>query len=282
MSCSGYTPQFQEQLDGTPLGSVSCTCYAGAMAGEYDTCGHQTPTGRYVRVLTGDTSGGTTLNQVDYALRKGYGIDLDTRVGSAAVTWDYFAAQINRGKGAILQGGYGPINDSKFQGSETFRGNHAIFVPEGWEAMDPLADGRRPGIYKYHGEAYPQSLLRNFASQLVVDTETGRKAGSRVWCSFTRDNTSTWRADVTPSVPGGTYPIYFYRVKVAKYANGIQYWTILGRDLKRTQGIHVACTPPKLARPATGVAIPAKVLVRLTSGVHAGKYIQSQFAKEYP
>jgi hypothetical protein len=272
MACNGYVPEFQEQLDGSPLGSLSCTCYAGAMAGEYDTCGHQTPTGRYVRVLTGDSSGGTTLNQVDQALRKGYGIDLDTRVGSASVDWAYFRAQIIRGKAAILQGGYGPINDSRFQGSETFRGNHAITVLPGWVVMDPLADGRRAGIYKFHGEAYPETLLRNFASQLVVDPETGRKAGTRVWCSFTRDNTTTWRAVVKPA-PGHLYPIYFYTV-----TNGL----IRSRSLKGTHGIDATCTAPRLYRAAPGVAIPSKSLVKLTSGVHKGVYIQSQFAKEYP
>ncbi len=273
MSCNGYRPVFQEQLDGSPLGSVSCTAYAGAMVGEYDTCGKQTPTGRYVRVLTGDTSGGTTLNQVDAALRKGYGIDLDTRVGTEALTWPQFAAQINRGKAAILQLGYGPINDSRFQGSETFRGNHAVAVLPGWVGMDPLADGRRPGIYRYHGEAYPESLLRLAASQLVLDPETGRKAASQVWCSLSRDNTTTWQVTVMPSVPGGTYPFYVYDV-----AGGL----ITGRRVVRTKGFSHPCTPPRLYRPAPGVAIPAKSLVQQTSGAGAGRWIQSTFAEEIP
>lgn len=273
MSCNGYRPVFQEQLDGSPLGSVSCTAYAGAMVGEYDTCGKQTPTGRYVRVLTGDTSGGTTLNQVDAALRKGYGIDLDTRVGSEALTWPQFAAHINRGKAGILQLGYGPINDSRFQGSETFRGNHAIAVLPGWVGMDPLADGRRPGIYRYHGEAYPESLLRLAASQLVLDPESGRKAASQVWCSLSRDNTTTWRAVVTPSVPGGTYPLYFYTV-----AGGL----ITGRKAVRTRGIDVVCSAPRLYRAKPGVAIPPKSLVQLLEGAHVGRWVQSVFAEELP
>jgi hypothetical protein len=273
MSCNGYKPEFQEQLDGSPLGSLSCTCYAGAMVGEYDTCGSQTPTGRYVRVLTGDSSGGTTLPQVDAALRKGYGINLDTRIGSEALSWATFMAQIKRGKAAILQGGYGPINDSRFQGSETFRGNHAIAVLPGLIVMDPLADGRRAGIYRYRGEAYPEDLLRRFASQLVLDPETGRKAGTAVWCSLSRDNTTTWRA-VVKAPPGGTYPIYFYRLT----STGL----IRDRSIKRTQGINVTCTAPKLYRAAPGVAIPSKSLVKLTEGVHEGVYIQSVFAKELP
>ncbi len=268
-----YVPTFQAQLTWNwPLGALSCTCFAGAMAGEYDTLGHQTPTGKYVRTLTGDTSGGTTLNQVDSALRRGYGIDLDTRVGSAALTWDQFRHEINRGKAAVLQGGYNAIHGTKYSGSESFMGNHAITVLPGFVAMDPLADGRRPAIYKFHGAAYPESLLRQFASQLVIDPSTGRKSGLRVWCSLTRDNETTWRVNVT-APPGGTYPIYFYRIE-----GGL----IVSRDLKRTQGIHQPCTAPRLYRVKPGVAIPPKSLVRINAGVHMGKYIQSKFATEYP
>jgi hypothetical protein len=241
------------------------------MVGDYHTLGAKVPTGNGVRIETGDHVDGTTLNQVDGALNRGWHIDLDTRISSAAVTWDYFVAQIVRGKAAVLQGGYDPIRRSRFAGSTVFRGNHAIAVMPGFVGMDPLADGRRAGIYKYHREAYPQSLLKSFASQLVVNPATGGKSGTHVWCSFSRDNTTTWHAEVTGAV-------YFYRVRVE--ADGD--WTILGRDAKRTAGIKASCTPPHIARPAPGVAIPIKSLVRLTSGVHSGAYIQASFATEVP
>ena len=266
-----YLPAFQKQLNGTALGSVSCTCYAGAMVGDYHTIGAKVPTGNAVRILTGDKTGGTTLEQVDAALRKGWAIDLDSRVGSEAVSWDYFRAQINRGKAAILQLGYRPIRDSRFRGSETFAGNHAIGVMPGWIGMDPLADGRRSGIYKYHGEAYPEALLKLAASQLEV--VPGRLAGPNVWAAFSRDNTTTWKATVKPTPPATTYPIYFYTV-----AGGL----ITGRSVKRTAGINAACTAPRLYRAAAGVPIPAKSLVQLTEGVHKGVYIQATFATEVP
>lgn len=274
MSCTGYLPPFQAQLDGSVLGPKSCTCYAGAMAGNYDSCGAKHPTGHQVRVLTGDTIGGTSLQQVDDALRAGYGIDLDTRSGSAALSWARFAAYIDAGRGAILQGGYGPINDSRFQGSETFRGNHAVAVFPGWVVMDPLADGRRPGIYRYHGEAYPQSLLRAFASALVVNPKTGAKAGSHVWCSLTRDNTAVakpWRAVVHPAV-GQT----FERFGVYVVVNGV----IVGRTMARTQGFSADCTPPRSYRwPALALT---KSLVKLTTGSRKGQYINSAYAQEVP
>lgn len=267
MSCSGYLPQFQAQLDGTLLGPKSCTCYAGAMAGNYDSCGAKHPTGHNVRVLTGDTVGGTSLQQVDDALRHGYGIDLDTRAGSAALIWDDFRDRIDAGRGAILQGGYGPVNDSRFQGSETFRGNHAVAVFPGWVVMDPLADGRRPGIYKYHGEAYPQSLLRSFASQLVVDPATGRKAGLRVWCSLTRDNTVAWKATVHPK--SGLFFVY-------SVVNGV----IVARKTVKTGGLSADCTPPRSYRWPSHVPPVTKSLVKLLSGYRKGQYIDSAWAKE--
>jgi hypothetical protein len=238
------------------------------MAGQYDTCGAKYPTGRQVRFLTGDTVGGTTLLQVDAALRKGYGIDLDTRIGSAALTWPQFASYINAGRGAILQGGYAPINDSRFQGSETFRGNHAIAVMPGWIVMDPLADGRRPGIYKYHGEAYPESLLRQFASQL--DLGNGTKAGYRVWCSLTRDNATTWRAGIHPTT--GKFRFWVYTIR-----DGV----ITGRTVDATEGFSAACTPPRAYR-WPGSSVVSKSLVQLTTGARAGRYIDSRYATEYP
>jgi hypothetical protein len=268
MTCTGYLPVFQPQLQsGYALGGLSCTCFAGAMAGQYDTCGAKLPTGRQVRYLTGDTDGGTTLLQVDAALRKGYGIDLDTRIGTAALTWAQFSAYINAGRGAVLQGGYAPINDSRFQGSETFRGNHAIAVFPGWVAMDPLADGRRPGIYKYHGEAYPESLLRAFASQL--DLGNGSKSGMRVWCGLTRDNATTWKA--------GIHPTTRTRFWVYTIHDGV----ITGRTVDATAGFSANCTPPRAYR-WPGSSVVSKSLVQLTSGSRRDRYIESRYAKEYP
>lgn len=277
MPCNGYTPRFQDQINPLdPLGSLNCTCYSGAMAGEYHTCGAVRPNGKSVRYYTGDKVGGTTLPQVDYALRRGYNIDLDTRIGSARLTWPTFVNYINSGRGAILQGSYSAIHGTRFQGDLRFTGNHAIFVPPGWRVMDPLCDGRYPGIYKYRGEVYPQSMLKSFAGRLVLDPNTGRRLGyGYVWASLTRDNTSTtvtpYRARVVPRT-GDTYRLfdrYFIQ-------NGI----IVDRETERTKGFSAYCTAPRLYSAKSGLSFRNKSLVRLTSGSRAGWYIVSAYAHE--
>lgn len=269
MTCK--PPAFQPQLLANyPLGGLSCTCFAGAMAGEYDTCGTKHPTGKAVRTATGDTAGGTSLMQVDDALRRGWGIDLDTRVGTNATTWPAFVAAVNGGRGAILQGGYSAIHGSRFSGSETFRGNHAIYVMPGLVAMDPLADGRRPGIYKFHGEAYPESMLREFASQLEI--APGRVAGMRVWCSLSRDNTSSWVASVRSG------PRIEFKVYTVRTVAGVE--VITGRASRYTKGFTATCTQPRAYRwPRLSMS---KSLVKLTSGSRKGQYIERSYAKELP
>lgn len=275
MACNNYLPRFQDQINpNDPLGSTSCTCYSGAMAADYDTCGGKVPTGKEVRKMTGDTSGGTSLPQVDYALRKGWGVDLDTRIGSARLTWDQFAAKIDAGHGAILQGSYLAIHNTKYEGDKNFIGNHAIFVPPGWGVMDPLCDGRRTGIYKYHGEAYPKDLLKRFAGLLMLDEKKKRRLGEGlVWCSLTRDNTSIWRASVQPKKDEKTRMFYQYIIK-----NGI----IVDRIARYTTGFTHTVTPPKLYRADSSQTYKNKSLVKILTGTsRKGWYINAGWAKEY-
>jgi len=256
------TPTFQAQnpaINGYPLGWSSCTCYAGAMAAAFDQGKSFVMTGASVRKVTGDSSGGTTLAQVDAALLKGWQIDLDTRY---RFPWTSFAAAIDQGKGAILQGGYGPIADSRFDAGGGFRGNHAVTVLPGWIVMDPLADGRRAGIYKYHGEAYPQALLKAFAGKLDV-TGGGSLLGSGLtYAALTRDKVAAYRA----VVPAGQFGVYT-----------VVDDTLLGGRFATTGGFSASCTAPRLYR---WPGHTAQSLVRLTSGARSGQYIRSTWAKE--
>jgi len=271
MACGNYVPTFQDQINTTdPLGSASCTCYAGAMAGAYHTCGAKVPTGKRVRELTGDRVGGTTLLQVDDALRRGWGIDLDTRIGSSKLTWPQFVAKIDSGRGAILQGSYSVIHGTRFQGDINFTGNHAIYVPPTWKVMDPLCDGRRPGVYKYNGEVYPKDLIRRFAGTLELSP--GRRLGmGYVWCSLTRDNTLSYYASIRPE-GDGRYKFYRYYVD----ASGI----ITGRKVDSTAGFGAKCTAPRTYKAKRGLAFSYKSLVKLTEGSRAGWYIESRWADE--
>ena len=275
MTCAGnYLPTFQDQINANdPLGNQSCTTYSGAMAGDYDTCGSKKPTGKRVRELTGDKVGGTTLLQVDYALQKGWGINLDTRIGSSKLTWDQFAAKINKGYGAILQGSYAAIHGTKFAGDDRFQGNHAVFVPPGWGVMDPLCDGRRPSIYKYHGEAYPQDMLKRFAGLLMLDVKKNKRLGiGYVWCSLTRDNTIVYRANVVPKtgVKKKIYRHYYVTDGI------IQKYTV-----NSTSGFLAITTAPKTYQAKPGLKFKSKRLVKIKSaGSRSGWYISATYLKD--
>ncbi len=274
MACNNHLPRFQDQINSyDPLGGLNCTCYSGAMAGDYDTCGAKVPTGKRVRELTGDKIGGTTLPQVDAALRKGWGIDLDTRIGSSRLTWDQFAAKINAGRGAIVQGSYKAIHGTKYMGDRNFTGNHAIFVPPGWGAMDPLCDGRRAGIYKYHGEAYPKDLLKKFAGMLMLDARYGRRLGiGYVWCSLTKDQRSIWKATIKPKTGDSTRMFYQYHVSDGK---------ITGRTKRYTTGFTHTVTSPRLYQAVASEPYNSKSLVKILTGTtRKGWYINAGWAKE--
>lgn len=260
--CPGYLPPFQKQLDGTALGGSNCTCASAAMAAADDTCGVKHPTSSQVRGWTADTSGGTNLAQVDQALRTFAGVDLDVRY---RLPWFEFIRRVNGGAGAILQGWYKPIRDSRFRGSESFAGNHAIYVNPGLVAMDPLADGRRAGIYKYVGEAYPERLLRDFAGGLNIGGSTYRALGDGLcYAAFTRDNEPAYKAVVR----AGTYGVY-------NVVNGVIQPP--GARVATTGGFSATCTAPRLY---SWAGHTSQSLVRLTSGSHSGQYIRSSWAKE--
>lgn len=275
MACTGYKPRFQDQINPyDPLGGLNCTTYSGAMAGDYHTCGAKVPTGKRVRELTGDRSGGTTLTQVDYALRRGWNIDLDTRIGSARLTWSQFEDKIDAGRAAILQGSYRVIRPTRFTGSTTFTGNHAILVLPGWVVMDPLCDGRRPGIYKYHGEVYPKELLKRFAGDLVLTPSTGRRLGfGLTWASFTRDNTVSYKVIIRPKPPATKKAFTHYIVK-----DGI----IQGRVGAVTGGFEQPCTAPRIYKAKAGLGYTSKSLVKVTNreSRYYGWYFTTGYAYE--
>jgi hypothetical protein len=258
------TPTFQAQnpaISGYSLGWSSCTAFSAAMAASFDRQVAKLCTGGQVRAKTGDTVGGLTLAQVDDALNRGWAVDLNTVYRGG---WADFVKRIDAGCAAILQGSYAPIADSRFDAGGGFRGNHAVTVLPGWIVMDPLADGRRSGIYKYHGEAYPQPLLREFAGRLNIGVVTPLPLGlGLVYASFTRDNVHTYRA----SVDGrhGVYTVMNGVITAARVATGTYSAT---------------CTPPHVY-PWPGHS-SAQTLVRLTSGSHAGRYIQASKTRMVP
>jgi hypothetical protein len=251
-------PTFQAQnpaISHYPLGWASCTAFAGAMAASYDKQVAEACTGGQVRTWTGDTIGGTNLAQIDDALRTHVGVDLDTRY---RLPWASFAKAINDGRAAILQGGYSPIAASRFDAGGGFTGNHAITVFPGWIVMDPLADGRRAGIYKYHGEAYPQALLESFAGKLnLVAGRVSPLGQGYVYAAFTRDNVHTYHM----SFLGGSF--FVFTVNSAGTVTG-------RRSMKFGAPTGAPCDPPRL-HPWPGHSSVSAV--RISKGLLTGQYV---------
>ncbi len=162
----------------------------------------------YLRRLTGDTSGGTTLAQLDRVLDYHYNINLEVVYKD---TWSNFRHQLRLGRAAVLQGSYIALYDTKWSGSRTFKGNHAIYVNEvrrnykldRWEYLvyDPLCDHRRSGIDQAPSWI-PERVLREFAGKLLISSSYGRIGMGYVYAAYTRDT-----EPATELAPGATaYP----------------------------------------------------------------------------
>jgi hypothetical protein len=163
-------PVFVKQLDGSRYAGLNCTCASAAMALDRWTIGEDRTTGAYVRALTGDTTGGTTLAQVNAALHRRWGISLNVQY---RYPFESFVDRITAGgQGAILQGWEAVIRDTEWSASPTFGGNHAWFVNghiegKGFLVYNPLADGRRDGIAQ-SPYIIPKAVVREWAGKLNV------------------------------------------------------------------------------------------------------------------
>lgn len=178
MTCtSAFIPAYLAQnpaISKYVFGWASCAAFAGAEAASYATCGTKHPTGAQVRNLTNEpipnpSSPGLTIIQVADALAKlGITVTPFTRLA-----WSAVQSLRAAGHGISLCGGYSVLRTTKYTGDPGFYGNHQVWYPPSGATMDPLCDGRRAGIYKYHGEVYPDALMAKFAAALRVNTPHG-------------------------------------------------------------------------------------------------------------
>jgi hypothetical protein len=160
------------------------------MAIERGSLGDERTNGAIVRFRTGDTSGGTNLDQIAEVALTHHGVRLDVERG---ISFDEFARRIASGKGAVLQGSCAATRGTTYQESETFAGNHSWYVndhnADGYLVYFPLGDARRPGITD-SPRRVPQSVLKEFAGKLDVSdpAEPYRPLGvGKVYAAFTVD-----------------------------------------------------------------------------------------------
>lgn len=166
------TPANHGQLSSADSeGSNSCVAYSFAYSASNASNCTVTPTGSQIRDWTNDHNGGLELTQCDWAVTAHTNLSYDTGI----YTRTQFYAKLNNGYGAVLLVGYRPLGVSKFSGQDWATFNHGIYVPPTLKVMDPLCDGRRAGVYKYKGEAYPKYLIEAAAASLRMSN--GKVAG---------------------------------------------------------------------------------------------------------
>lgn len=264
-----YNPINQGQISSAdPLGPASCVAYSFAYAIGDATNGRVHPTGRTIRSWTGDVNGGLELQQCDAAVASHLGLDFRTDVYTRAE----FYALLARGYGAVQLIGYGPVGDTKFDGSPGFLGNHAWYVPPTRKIMDPLADGRRAGIYEYHGEVYPTSLIDAGAAYLIVGTAPHQR-------HVGPDHFEASFIHLEAAAPAIRYKVTVDPGRLAYYPAHASTRTVdnTGAILAHTIGFTAACSAPiRFTWVGHGVSLR---LVRLTSGAHIGKWVNAGSAR---
>lgn len=271
-------PKFQAQnpaISGYSLGWASCTAFSAAMAASFEKQVPEIVSGGTLRGWTGDHIGGLNLAQIDSALNAHLSIDLDVRY---RYTWQDFVTRVQRGAGAVLQGWYAPIAYSKFDAGNGFKGNHALFIPPNFAAMDPLADGRYSNVYKYHGEVYPLNLLKEFAAKLNIGTSSYRDLGyGLVYAAFTHDQTKAWYVTIRPTTAGETrdYTRYYLAATAGSPSR-----IITGAQRRSTKGFHVRCSAPIQVWNKGKTTKRSLVRINNPGGSYDGFWVSSTWAKE--
>jgi hypothetical protein len=164
-------PRFQAQnpaISGYSLGWLSCTAYSMAMLIDRSTLGAKHPSGKDVRIGTGDTTDGLTLPQAARVADTEYGVHVEVHVGGSTATPAYALAQLRAGRGMSLQGNTSALIRTPYR-STGGPVNHNVYVNEvrsDGDALvyDPAADGRR--TYDQGPSWWPWATVLRFAAAL--------------------------------------------------------------------------------------------------------------------
>ncbi len=270
--CPGYIvpPGFQLSAAGGVTGPFDCTAWSDRVAIATATCGKQTPSGRLIRTLSNEPvpdphSPGLNLVQAAAVAEKYYNVHLDVRIGFAAVTWAEYEHRRASGEATLLQGGYAAIADSKYDAGGGFRGNHCI-AETTHATYDPLADGRRAGIFRWDGTIYNRATIQTFAARL--DIGGGNHPQGVVWAAFAPDVVPNYRAVIKPKPPATTQAFGAFRVKAG---------VVVSSKMRTTTGYNDPCTPPMWVKHPDGRYLH---LVRIQQGSLAGLYVSATWAVE--
>ncbi len=216
-----YRPTFVTETDTRPW--IDCLWASGAMLLDKWTNGQATATHQKLRKLSGDTSRGSALADLQVAYAK-LGIDLAySPDGGARITWTGLLDRLAHGGGAVLLGSDSQLPrwygrwDYRFWKGKAKTDNHAVYVERYDRSrgrvwlMDPLARGDWQGewisiwslrrfVWSQGGLLYaamtPKARPAPFARVKVTDLELATT-------STTLDATWTLRAPHRWRYPGG-------------------------------------------------------------------------------
>ena len=147
---------FTTQMDGSTYASLNCTMAAGAMLGY--ALGVKDLSGGDLRYLTGDTSGGTTLAQLQQALVQS-GVGAGKLSYKTGMDFDRFKRRVANGAPAVLSGFNGDI-PAKFNSSGIIAG-HGMFVA-GYSAKKDAFLMLDPAKSSDDGTWWPSSVVESF------------------------------------------------------------------------------------------------------------------------
>lgn len=269
-----YVPPPITQLDGSAFAGGNCVATTNAMLLERASAGEIKTTGGHIRMLTGDTSGGLTLDQVRYVDLAFYG------VGTAQVNKERWADFIGRmeHRGAIVLVRYNVIAGTAhdcFRGG--FFGNHALYVnkrnPDGsWQVMDPGADGRYKGCPKGY-QTYSDAFLRKAAGQFITGFSGPAIGLGFVQVLYAMEDAPRLHYSVAVAPPAPRKKTAFFAYKIS---NGV----IVSRSIRGSKGFSADSTVPIRFR--WPMKHTTRVLVRLTDGSRKNYYVDAKYARKVP
>jgi hypothetical protein len=270
-TCPTYIvpPGFQLSQGGA-TGPYDCTAWSAAIAIATGSCGKETPSGRIIRLLSDEpvpdpSSPGLNLPQVAAVALDKYGIYLDVRIGSRAVTWAEYEHRRTSGQATLLQGSYAAIAASKYDAGRGFTGGHCI-AETTHATYDSLADGRAAGVFRWDGTVYTRAVIQTFAARL--DIGGGKHPVGVVWAAFAPDVVPNYRAVIKPVAPATTQAFGTWQVKAG---------VVQSSRMRTTTGYDDPCTPPMWVKHPDGRYLH---LVRVQQGSLAGLYVSASWAQE--